>query len=56
MAAYLKNTYLELTRTKWPESAADFIIKDFIICISHQILFGDHINKGEMGLACGTYG
>jgi hypothetical protein len=37
-------------------SREDYIKRSFMICIPHQILFGDQIKKIEKGEACSTHG
>jgi len=31
-------------------------MRNLVICITHLILFGDQIEKNEMGVTCSTYG
>jgi hypothetical protein len=37
-------------------SGEDYITRNLMICTRHQILFGNQIEKNEMGGACSTYG
>jgi hypothetical protein len=42
----------------WASAGENCIVRSFIICSSHKILFGDQIegNEVEMGEACGMHG
>ena len=47
---------MDLRVTGKEESGENNITRNFILCTSHQILFGDQVEKTEMGRTCGTYG
>jgi hypothetical protein len=36
----------------WHEAGEDCILRSFITCMLHWILFGDQIKEYEMGRAC----
>jgi len=47
---------LALRGTREQRSGESYIMRSLMICTPHQILFGDQIEKNEMGRTCSTYG
>jgi len=47
---------LDLRERKWQEAGEDRIMRSFITCTLHQIVWGDLIKVGEIGGACSTQG
>jgi hypothetical protein len=47
---------LGLRGTRRQGSGEDYITRNLMTCTHHQILWGDQLEKNEMGGACSTYG
>jgi hypothetical protein len=47
---------LGLRGTRQQGSGKNYIMSRLIICTPHSLLWGDKIEKNEMGETCSTYG
>ena len=45
-----------LRGTRQQGSGENYVMRSLMIFTRHPIMFGDQIEKNEMGLACSTYG
>jgi hypothetical protein len=48
--------YLELRERKWLETEENYIMRDFVFYMLHQLLLGDQVKEDEKGRACSTNG